>query len=388
MAGELTSLALSRGIGLVGATPPPPPDPFAAAVYDLNFFSNTYKGGLLTEMVREAGNYVGGFYEIEATGALVSTAANVIQRTANGLEVWPQRRNVVLWNRDLTNAAWVKTNLTAVKDQIGRDGVVNAASRITATADGGTVLQVITLASSARAQSVDIKRISGAGTLEMTMDGGVTWVALAGITGSYTRLSIPTQTLANPQVGFRIGTGGDSFAIDYVQNEDSNTVGPRIATTTASTLRPQNRATCQDLPPLRDIVKGDVFGFYWEGRMDVAGGGGAFVSDVAGGFQVRTSNTGVLALGTAGTGPTTPTDGYKFGQIQKIAGVMTAPGAGGCKMCLNGGSILTGSINSNSTITHFDVGTNGAGANNIRGIVKRIAFFNSLTDAELVSLTA
>ena len=72
-------------------------------------------------------------------------APNVARRTDRGLLIEETRTNVVLHNRDLTNAAWVKTNMTAVKDQTGVDGVANSASKITATAANATVLQTITL---------------------------------------------------------------------------------------------------------------------------------------------------------------------------------------------------------------------------------------------------
>jgi hypothetical protein len=126
--------------------------------------------------------------------------------------------NIVLWSRDLTNAAWTKSNVTATKDQAGIDGVANSATRLAATAGNGTALQAITLASSSRKQSAFVKRVVGSGTLEMTTDNGTTWTAVT-VTASWTRVEIAAQTLANPTVGFRIGTSGDEIAVDFVQNE-------------------------------------------------------------------------------------------------------------------------------------------------------------------------
>lgn len=57
---------------------------------------------------------------------------------SQGILVEEARTNVVLWNRDLTNAAWTKTNITAAKDQTGIDGFASSASKITATAGNGT----------------------------------------------------------------------------------------------------------------------------------------------------------------------------------------------------------------------------------------------------------
>lgn len=129
------------------------------------------------------------------------------------------RTNVVLRNRDMTNASWVKTNCTPLKDQVGIDGVTNSASSLQATNANGTCLQAITLGSSARAQSAYVRYVAGSGVVQMTMDNGSTWTNLA-LTNNWTRFTIPTQTLANPTVGFRIVTSGDKIAVDFVQNEN------------------------------------------------------------------------------------------------------------------------------------------------------------------------
>lgn len=147
------------------------------------------------------------------------------------------RANAPIWNRDLTNAAWVKTNCTAVKDQPGIDGASNAASKLTATGANATCLQSITLASSIRYQAAYVKRLTGVGDIQMTMDGGATWTQIFPSTGGYLRLVIPTQTIANPQLGFKIFTSGDVFAFDFMQNEDGAFPSSPIATTTALLAR-------------------------------------------------------------------------------------------------------------------------------------------------------
>jgi hypothetical protein len=153
-----------------------------------------------------------------------------------GLRIEEARTNVVLHNRDLTNAAWVKTNITAAKDQTGVDGVANSASSITATAANGTCLQTTAIASSARCQSAYAKRLVGSGTVEMTLNGGTTWTAIT-ITANWTRGDVPTLTLANPVVGFRLVTSGDKIAVDLVQNENGLVATSPIATTTTATAR-------------------------------------------------------------------------------------------------------------------------------------------------------
>jgi hypothetical protein len=144
--------------------------------------------------------------------------------------------NVALRNRDCANAAWTKTTCTAVRDQVGADGVANAASSLLATAGNATCLQAITLGSSARFQTVYVKRLVGAGTVQMTMDNGATWTAIA-VTAAYVPVSIPTQTLPNPTVGFRLVTNGDKIAVDFVQNETGTFATSPIETTTVAVTR-------------------------------------------------------------------------------------------------------------------------------------------------------
>lgn len=144
--------------------------------------------------------------------------------------------NRALQNRDLTNAAWTKTNITAAKTQTGIDGVANSASLITASAGNGTVLQTVTLASSQRFQSAYVKRVTGSGVVNMTTDGGATWTAIT-VTGSYTRVSIPAQTVTNPSFGFQIVTNGDAIAVDFVQNETGSEWSSPIAVGAAAVTR-------------------------------------------------------------------------------------------------------------------------------------------------------
>jgi hypothetical protein len=156
--------------------------------------------------------------------------------TARGILIEESRTNLALYCRDLTNAAWTKTNVTAAKDQTGIDGVANSASKITASAGNGTVLQSITLASSQRFQSAYVKRITGTGTVEMTTDGGSTWTAIT-VTASWAKVTIPAQTVTNPSVGFRIITNADAIAVDFVQNETGAFATSPIFTTSASVTR-------------------------------------------------------------------------------------------------------------------------------------------------------
>jgi hypothetical protein len=191
-------------------------------------------------------------YESIFTGpdGLLKTAGNgvpvfdhdPITRACLGLRSEDQRINRLLHNRDLTQAAWVATNITPAKDQIGADGVSNSASSITSTAGNGTVLQTITSASAARATSAYVKRITGSGAIEMTQNGGTNWTAVT-VTGDWTRVQIPTATVTNPVVGFRIVASGDAIAVDYSQCEDGSSITSPIATGAATATRSADLAS-------------------------------------------------------------------------------------------------------------------------------------------------
>lgn len=172
----------------------------------------------------------------DVNGLLSTIGSGTLATGTAGLQVFESRANVVLWNSDLTNVAWTATTATTTLDQTGPDGVTNSASSILATAGSATILQAITLVSSARFQTAYVKRLVGTGTVNMTMDNGATWTAVT-VTAAWTRVSIPTQTLANPTVGFQIITNGDKIAVALVQNENGAFATPAMPTTTVSVTR-------------------------------------------------------------------------------------------------------------------------------------------------------
>lgn len=155
-------------------------------------------------------------------GIFVQAGSGVVRRNAvNGVFTESAKTNFCLRNRDLTNAVWTKSNVTAALDQVGIDGVTNSASSITATAGNGTCLQAITLANAPRRGSAFVKRLTGSGTINFTIDNGSTWTAISPTT-TWQQLAVPAQTLTNPTVGFRIVTSGDAIAVDMAQLESAS----------------------------------------------------------------------------------------------------------------------------------------------------------------------
>jgi len=150
--------------------------------------------------------------------------------------------NNLLWNRDLTNAAWTKSNMTTALTATGIDGQANAASVLTATAGNATCLQPRTLASAVRSFSAFVRRKIGTGTISITRDGGTTWtdITLLLNTASYVRVSIENSTVLNPSCGFKITTSGDAIDVDYCQDEAGYVFSNPILTTTATATRNQD----------------------------------------------------------------------------------------------------------------------------------------------------
>jgi len=127
-----------------------------------------------------------------------------------GRSVWESRTNRCLHSEDFGNAAWVKTNVTVATNQtIAPDGTLTA-DQLTASAGNGTVIQDLgAVASAAKTGSLYLKRYTGTGNIEITLNGGSTWTAVT-LTNTWTRFNL-TATLADEDFGIRIVTSGDSI---------------------------------------------------------------------------------------------------------------------------------------------------------------------------------
>jgi hypothetical protein len=177
---------------------------------------------------------------------------------ARGLLMEMARTNLALWSRDLTQTAWVKTNITAALDVTGIDGVADTASRLTATAGNGTALQTITAASTNYVTSFFVRRITGTGTVEITQNNGTTWTAIT-LTSAWQRFVIPAATILNPVIGFRIGTNGDVIAVDVAQTEAEAFPSSPIITTSASVTRAADSGTMASVTPWFNSAEGTLF---------------------------------------------------------------------------------------------------------------------------------
>jgi len=224
--------------------------------------------------------------------------------------------NTLLYCRDLTNAAWVKTNVTAALTQTGLDGQSNACSLLTATATDGTVLQTITAASAAACSGFYVKRSAGTGSIYFTRDGGTNWINITSLINSstFTLVKIENTSVLNPQVGFKIATSGDAIIVDAGINHLGAQISETpIITTSASVTVNADALTASTSGNFSDFA-GTVIATVT--RDDWTAGNGSAVGSSTRGLYTSSANSGAQGLDGTNTvnGPTgTPSGSVKIG---------------------------------------------------------------------------
>jgi len=180
----------------------------------------------------ENGNSVASNVVIEATGAAIPDA------TLKGYFAEGQRQNRCIHAQDFTNAAWVSGGggiAVTPNTAVAPDGTTTA-DTLTASGANGTLIQDLgVVASAAKAGGLYLKRKTGTGNIDLTLDGGSTWTTVA-VTSSWLLLE-KTQTLADEDFGIRIVTSGDAVYAWQGQVETAAFISSPIPTTTAAVTR-------------------------------------------------------------------------------------------------------------------------------------------------------
>ena len=157
-----------------------------------------------------------------ATAGSTATIPAEPRFETNGLLVEGEATNFVTYSCDFTNAAWVKTNITPLKNQTGPDGVASSASLLTAGAANGTALFTVADGGVAanKTFSLWIKRVTGTGNIDLTDNNGTNWTTQS-VTSTWTKFTLAARSQAIPIVGIRIVTSADAVAVCLAQNEIS-----------------------------------------------------------------------------------------------------------------------------------------------------------------------
>jgi len=308
---------------------------------------------------------------------------------ARGLLIEGASTNLDLHSRDFTQTAWVKTNITAALDVTGITGVANSASRLTATAGNGTALQTITSASATHVSSFFARRLNGSGTVEITQDNGATWTAIT-LTAAWQRFNVPAATVANPVIGFRLGTNGDVIAVDVAQCEVAAFPTSPIITVAASVGRAGDFSTINTLTPWFNNAEGTIIVEYSRPFL------GANQYELS--FNDNTTNE-AFSLHNAGSNRVVTVVDNAVVQFQPVVGAgFDAPLAVSKKAlayraanfaaCLNGGAVSSGATGTLPTVTVLRIGRYVSASFHF-GWIRRIAYYPTrLSNTTLQALTA
>ncbi len=186
------------------------------------------------------------------SGLIEYADTGVARFEANGYLTEGQRTNDVLWSNDPSNVAYDKTNMSTTGSITSPDGTSNAFT-LTADAANATCIQDLgTIASDDKTYSVYLKRRTGAGNIDLTLNNGTAWTTQS-ITNDWVRYQI-TAVLADPDIGIRNVTSGDEVDVWMQQHEDNAEFPSSVITTTTD---PVTRN--QDLlnyPFLNNIIGG------------------------------------------------------------------------------------------------------------------------------------
>jgi len=156
--------------------------------------------------------------------------------TAKGYWPWPAATQLVTPTadiRDMTGAGWVKVTMTTAYTSVGIDGAANSATRCTASGANSTILKTLTAAASSRTYSTFIRRVTGTGTILLKQ--GATTVDITSLlnTVSYTRVELNASVL-DVAYGIQINTSGDAIDVDFNMFEAGSVATPPIETAGAT----------------------------------------------------------------------------------------------------------------------------------------------------------
>jgi hypothetical protein len=149
---------------------------------------------------------------------------------SNGLiQNTPASLNLLTFTQEFDNAVWVKTNSTVTANSVAAPDGTMTADTLTAASANGTALQTYTAINAPYMYSVWLRRLTGTGNVQITVDG--TTYATVAVTTTWTRFSATlTPAAGSRTAGVRIVTSGDavyawgaqlelgSTASDYTRN--------------------------------------------------------------------------------------------------------------------------------------------------------------------------
>lgn len=325
------------------------------------------------------GNTVASNVVTEATGASIAAA------TLLGYQAEGARTNRCLHSQDFSNAAWVSGGggIAVATNSIAAPDGTTTADTLTASGANGTLIQDLgVVASAAKAGGLWLKRKTGTGNIDITLDGGATWTTVA-VTSSWARFE-KTQTLADEDFGVRIVTSGDAVYAWQGQVETASFLSTDIPTTNIAVARNADVLSYQTA----SNISSTTATIYAEVKFnDLTFGNRTAFADTGGAsYPMNIIDSTTFRLYDGATNADYAISALSTSTVSKLA-VNWSSGTSKSQAAANGalgtptGKVFDGSMNFGASIGVF---TNFPPY----GTVKNVRFLTSaLTDAQLVTIT-
>ena len=301
-----------------------------------------------------------------------------------------------------TNNNWADTNLTRTSTNNTSPRNDATALRITASAANGTIISSAAIGTSAeRTLSVWLRRVTGTGNIQFTLDNGSTYTTQA-ITSAWIRYTF-TATTASQRVGFRIVTSADAIEIWGAQLEIGTSASSYIQTVASQITRNADLALMTSTNFSSWFTGGTTGTFF----VDFYGGVRGITSTVRSVISTSDQTTkhlhlqqasaaGVLKVADFGAANSvstanTITSGARTKGAFNFDGATTT-----VNLCLNGSTVATSSAIAFTVAPTWLVlgatSTNGTSLTDtttvLNGSIRQIKYYpTALTSAQLIAMT-